>query len=199
MALDDTGVPRLCEPGDDGVEVAFEVLGEAAETGQLAGSGGRSDPCRQLVPLQVGEHVDEGAHVLGECGQFGTGGQDGLELEPVAFGQGVGVGEDPPGDSAGRWRPGPNRLRLAAQGPADVATDVAVAVRLALLPDLLPQSPGVLAACPPPLIEVRLVGVESRRAALPLPGEQLLRGGGARETQDGVEGHAELPATDRLL
>jgi hypothetical protein len=28
MALDDTGVPGLCEPGDDGVEVAFEALGE---------------------------------------------------------------------------------------------------------------------------------------------------------------------------
>jgi hypothetical protein len=37
MALDDTGVPRLGESGDDGVKVAFEVVGEPAETGQ-AGS-----------------------------------------------------------------------------------------------------------------------------------------------------------------
>jgi hypothetical protein len=34
--------------------------------------------------------------------QFGTGGQHGLVLEPVAPGQGVGVGEDQAGDGGGK-------------------------------------------------------------------------------------------------
>lgn len=55
--------------------------------------------------LQLGEHAGKGTHMLGECVQFGAVGQHGLELEPVALGQGVGVGEDPAGDGAGGWRP----------------------------------------------------------------------------------------------
>ncbi|MFF9128377.1 hypothetical protein ACF09J_34915 [Streptomyces sp. NPDC014889] len=40
MALDDTGVPRLGQSGDDGVKVAFEVLGEPAGTGQAGSCSG---------------------------------------------------------------------------------------------------------------------------------------------------------------
>ncbi len=67
------------EAGDDGVEVAFEVLGEPAESAQLSGGGVRCDPFGQLVALQLSEHVGEGAHVHGERRQFGTVDQDGLE------------------------------------------------------------------------------------------------------------------------
>ncbi|EDY56620.1 conserved hypothetical protein [Streptomyces sviceus ATCC 29083] len=43
-------------------------------------------------------------------------------LESVAFGQGVGVGEEPARDGTGRRRAGADRLRLAAKIPADVVT-----------------------------------------------------------------------------
>ncbi|MCX4869923.1 hypothetical protein OHU11_00910 [Streptomyces sp. NBC_00257] len=131
MTLNDTRVPRLCEAGGDGVEVAFEVLSEPAEAGQLGGGGGRFGPCRQLVALQVGEHVGEGADTLSECCHLRAVGQGGLEMEPVALGRGVEVGEDPAGDGAGRWRPRSDRLGLAAKSPADVVADVAVSVRAA--------------------------------------------------------------------
>ncbi|KOY53430.1 hypothetical protein ADK59_35700 [Streptomyces sp. XY332] len=65
----------------------------------------------------------EATHMLGECCQFGAVGQDGFELEPVDFGQGVGVGEDPARDGAGRRRAGADRLGLAAKVPADVVAD----------------------------------------------------------------------------
>lgn len=50
--------------------------------------------------------------------------------------------EDPAGDGAGGWRPEADRLGRAAQVPADVGADVAVAVRGALRRDLLPPFPG---------------------------------------------------------
>ncbi len=101
VAFHDTGVPGQCEARGDGVEVAFEVLGEVPEAGQVGSGGGRFDPGRQLVALEVSDRVAEGTHVLGKCRQFGAVGQDGFELEPVAFGQGVGVGEEPARDGAG--------------------------------------------------------------------------------------------------
>ena len=90
MAFHDAGVPGQCEAGDDGVEVTFEVLREVPQAGQVGSGGGRFDPGRQLVALEMGDHVPEGTHVLGKCRQFGAVGQDGFELDPVAFGQGVG-------------------------------------------------------------------------------------------------------------
>ncbi|MFB7500761.1 hypothetical protein ACFC09_39850 [Streptomyces sp. NPDC056161] len=89
-----------------------------AEAGRFDGDGGRFNPFGQLVALQVGEHVSEGAHVLGECGQCGAVGQDGLELEPVVLGQSVEVGQKPAGDGAGRRWPGSDRLGLATKSPA---------------------------------------------------------------------------------
>jgi len=64
---------------------AFEVLSEAPEAGQFGGGDNRFDPGRQLVALEVSDHVPEGAHVLGKCRQLGAVGQDGFELDPVAF------------------------------------------------------------------------------------------------------------------
>lgn len=46
MTLHDAGVPGQCEARGDGVEVAFEVLGEAPEAGQFGGGGSRFDPGR---------------------------------------------------------------------------------------------------------------------------------------------------------
>lgn len=66
-ALHDAGVPGRREAGDDGVEVAFEVLGEPAQAGQVGGCAGGLDPLRQSLALQLGDHVGEGADVLGEC------------------------------------------------------------------------------------------------------------------------------------
>ncbi|MFI9442937.1 MULTISPECIES: hypothetical protein [Streptomyces] len=37
MAFDDTGDPGLGEARDDGLEVAFEALGEPLEAGQIGG------------------------------------------------------------------------------------------------------------------------------------------------------------------
>lgn len=108
------------------------------------------------------------------------------------------MGEDPASDGAGRWRPGADRLGLAAKTSADVVADAAVTAGIALFLDLLPQFPGVGAAFLPALIEVGLVGVELGRTALPLAGEHLLRGRGAGEAQDGVEGHAKLSGDGSL-
>jgi hypothetical protein len=69
---------------------------------------------------------------------FGAVGQDGFELEPVDFGQGIGVGEEPARDGTGRWRAGADRLRLVAKIPADVVADAGIAAGIALLLDLLP-------------------------------------------------------------
>src|SRR5690348_6013521 len=93
---------------------------------------------------------------------------------------------------------GADRMGLAAKGPADVVADACVSAWIALFLDLLPQFPGVGAAFLPALIEVGLVVVEPGCTALPLPGEHLLRGGGAGEAQDRVEGHAELPGDGSL-
>ncbi|MFF7390093.1 hypothetical protein ACFZAE_16855 [Streptomyces scabiei] len=86
MAFHDAGVPGEGETGGDGVEVAQEVLSEVAETGQFGSGAGCFDPLRESVALQLSEHVGEGAHVLGECCQFGAVGQGGFEVDPVAFG-----------------------------------------------------------------------------------------------------------------
>lgn len=91
----------MCEAGGDGVEVAFKVVGESAETDQVGCGSGRFDPLREIVALQVGDHVGERAHVLDEGCQLRAVRQRGLELEPVIFGQGVGVREDPTRDGTG--------------------------------------------------------------------------------------------------
>lgn len=85
MAFHDAGVPGQCEASGDGVGVAFEMLGEVPEAGQVGSGGGRFDPGRQLVALEVSDHVPEGAHMLGKCLQLGAIGQHGFEREPVAF------------------------------------------------------------------------------------------------------------------
>lgn len=61
--------------------------------------------------------------MLGERYQFRAADQDGLEMKSVVLVQGVAVAEDPACDGSGRWRPGPDRLRLAAQCPADVVAN----------------------------------------------------------------------------
>lgn len=113
MALDDSRVPRLRESGGDGVEVALQVPGESLQARQVGGGRG-FDPCWQLVALQLGEHVGEGADVSGECVQFGAVGQYVLELDPVSLGQCFGAGEDPAGDGSGGWRAGTDWLGFAA-------------------------------------------------------------------------------------
>ncbi|MFF3584378.1 hypothetical protein ACFYX7_47070 [Streptomyces mirabilis] len=51
--FDDTGVPGLGETGDDGVEIAFEVLGEPTEAGQTGDVRGavRHPECDRLGDL----------------------------------------------------------------------------------------------------------------------------------------------------
>ncbi|MFE3947498.1 hypothetical protein ACFXPV_37425 [Streptomyces sp. NPDC059118] len=71
MTFHDAGVPGQCEACDDGIEVAFEVLSEAPEAGQFGDGSSRFDPARQLVTLEVSDHVPEGVHVLGKCRQLG--------------------------------------------------------------------------------------------------------------------------------
>ena len=59
------------------------------------------------------------------------------------------------------------------------------------------QLADVGAALVPPLVQVGLVVVQERRAAVPDLGEQLVDGGGAVEAADGLLGQAGL-AHDRL-
>ncbi len=88
----------------------LKVVDEPAETDQVGCGSGRFDPLREIVALQVGDHVGERAHVLDEGCQLRAVRQRGLELEPVIFGQGVGVREDPTRDGTGGWGPRPDRL-----------------------------------------------------------------------------------------
>ncbi|MFE9776505.1 hypothetical protein ACFYOV_33610 [Streptomyces sp. NPDC005931] len=61
----------VCEdPGGNGVEVPFQTPGESLEAGQV-GVGCRFDPCRQLVTLQLSEHVGEGADMPGKWSSSG--------------------------------------------------------------------------------------------------------------------------------
>jgi hypothetical protein len=59
------------------------------------------EPLGQSVALALGEDLSERTDMSGEGFQFGTGGQDGLEPELFALGEGVGVAEDPAGNRAG--------------------------------------------------------------------------------------------------
>ncbi|MFB8028646.1 MULTISPECIES: hypothetical protein [unclassified Streptomyces] len=92
------------EAGDNGVDVAFEGLGESLEAGQACSRGG-FDPCRQLVSSQLREHVGEGAHEPGECLHFEAVGQYALAQEPVTLGQSVKASEDQAENGASGWRP----------------------------------------------------------------------------------------------
>lgn len=49
---------------------------------RLGSRGGRFDPARQLVALQVSDHVAERTHTLGKGEQVGAVGQDGFEHMP---------------------------------------------------------------------------------------------------------------------
>jgi hypothetical protein len=75
------------------------------EAGQVVGAD-RLDPLRELVALELGEHLPERADVPGEGIQFGAAGEDGFELQALALRQGVGVSQDPAGDRAWGRRTG---------------------------------------------------------------------------------------------
>ncbi|MFB8273505.1 hypothetical protein ACFC96_43965 [Streptomyces sp. NPDC055955] len=72
MAFYGTGAPRQCEAGGDGGEVSFEAVGEGVEAGQVVDAN-RLDPLRELVVLELGEHLPERVDVPGEGSQFGSG------------------------------------------------------------------------------------------------------------------------------
>ncbi|GHG78564.1 hypothetical protein GCM10018779_58400 [Streptomyces griseocarneus] len=74
------------------------------EAGQVVGAD-HLDPLRELVALELGEHLPERADMPREGIQFGAAGEDGFELQALALRQGIGVGQDPAGDRAwGRRR-----------------------------------------------------------------------------------------------
>ncbi|WP_405504118.1 SDR family oxidoreductase [Streptomyces purpurascens] len=54
MALHDAGVPGKCEADDDGVEVAFEALGEVPEAGQFGRGGGPPSRRNSAAGVPIG-------------------------------------------------------------------------------------------------------------------------------------------------
>ncbi|MDX2825290.1 hypothetical protein PV416_30455 [Streptomyces ipomoeae] len=76
MAFDDAGAPGRREAGGDGGEIPFEAVDEGVEARQVLGAD-RLDPLRELVALELGEHLPERADVPGEGIQFGAAGEDG--------------------------------------------------------------------------------------------------------------------------
>ncbi|WP_406458688.1 hypothetical protein OG782_36865 [Streptomyces sp. NBC_00876] len=77
----------------------FEAVDEGVEAGQVV-SADRLDALRELVTLELGEHLPERADVPREGIEFGAAGKDGFELQALALRQGVGVSQDPAGDIA---------------------------------------------------------------------------------------------------
>ncbi|MGW2633928.1 hypothetical protein ACWC2K_32020 [Streptomyces chattanoogensis] len=57
MTLHDAGVPGQCEARGDGVEVAFEVLGEAPKAEQFGGGGSGWVRSQRVTASQVGRAV----------------------------------------------------------------------------------------------------------------------------------------------
>jgi hypothetical protein len=68
---------RKCEAGGDGYEIAFEAVDEGVEVGQVVGAD-RLDPLRELVALELDEHLPERGDMPREGIQFGAAGEDGF-------------------------------------------------------------------------------------------------------------------------
>lgn len=132
VALNYAGAPGQCEAGGDGGEISFEAVDEGVEAWQVVGADGL-DPLRELLALELGEHLPERADVPGKGLQFGAAGQDGLEFQALSLRQGVGVSQDPAGDRAWGRRTGCRCGRGCAERPeggADGSVTASVAVRL---------------------------------------------------------------------
>lgn len=74
-----------------------------------------------------------------------------------------------------------------------VLLDDALATFVAALAQLLEQAAGRGAALAPPLVQVRLVGVEDARTAPPPSDEEFIRGRRVGEAADRVAGQSQLP------
>lgn len=118
---------------------------------------------------------------------------NGFESKVLRLGEGLWSAEDPSGDDAGRWWPSGDGARREPFLP-EVGANPLVAALIAERHDFFPHRPGVRAALVPAVIQVGLEGVEFGRPALPLPVEQVLRGGCVGAELDGAGGHAELAA-----
>jgi hypothetical protein len=71
-ALDRPGAPPSRKAAGHRVQVVLEPGGERAQTGQLLGVGtDGGDPRRQLLAVELGEQLPEGADVAGRCRSSG--------------------------------------------------------------------------------------------------------------------------------
>jgi hypothetical protein len=91
------GVPAAGQALSDGVEVLFRAFGEGGQARKLGGPD-VTDPLREVVAGELGEHGGEGAHVAAGGPEFGAAFQQGLELGLLVFGQGVRMAGEPAGD-----------------------------------------------------------------------------------------------------
>lgn len=97
--LYDARVPGQGKTGDDSVAVAIDTGGEGMKAGQVVVADG-VDPLGRPMALPLGKDLGEGQNMSGECVQFGTVDQDGLEAELFRLGEGVGAAEEPASDRA---------------------------------------------------------------------------------------------------
>ncbi|MFC9625814.1 hypothetical protein ACFTXM_39605 [Streptomyces sp. NPDC056930] len=123
-------------------------------------------------------------------------GEDLLELLGLFVVEAVGAAGDPAGHvTRGRVLAGRIVVREGFPEPLHVLLDDAFAVEVAAFAEFLEQAAGDGAALGPPLVQVRLVGIEDAGAAGPASDEWFVRGSRMGESADGIASQAE-PAGD---
>ena len=127
----------------DSVDVVLQSLGERRDARQ-AGVAGGSDPLREVVAGEVGDHGGEGADLAGGGLEFGAAVQDGLESGALVLGQVVRPAAEPVRDVPDGRRGLAERCFLRA-GAVEEAADDGVAAVVAESFDLIEQAGG--AAC----------------------------------------------------
>jgi hypothetical protein len=128
-AFDRAGVPAAGQALGDGVEILLEAFGERRHAWKLGGPD-VADPLREVLAGELGEHRGERADVAGGGLEFGAAFQQGLQLGPLVFGQGVGMAGEPTGDLADSRRSRRER-RLGGAVLLKVVTDGGVAAGVA--------------------------------------------------------------------
>ena len=197
VALDDAGVPGHGQAVEHGVVVAFDAADEGVQVRLVIGLDG-GDPVIEPVSVEAGEDLGELGDVAGEGVQVRAAFPGLRELGLLLVIEVGRVGEDPAGQVTGLRRAGDGGRGGAGLAERQhVVADGAVPAFVSAFFELGVQLADVGDAVVPPLVQVGLVLIEDRRAAVPDLGEQLVHGGCAVEAADGLFGQAGLPH-DRL-
>ena len=190
-SFDGSGIPAGCQAQRDGVEVLFQAFGKGGDAGQ-AGGAGTSDPLREVLAGELGDHDGERPDLLACGAELGAAFQDGLEPGPLVVGERARAAGDPacdlPDGRRGRWQRRPGGAVLGK-----VVADDGVAAVVAERGDLLEEPGDAAAADVGVLVQVGLERVELARARLlPAAVGEFLPGRGAGVALDGVQSPAQV-------